>query len=120
MVGHYEANPDQSVYEELPTEGVTIYPTATVDIIDLSGDMVTVRVTIPDVLNQAFSNVVESDENSSDMDFNNFNETLHITVYKDADNRIRLHGSVRQQGAGNDQNGFPIYTFYGFDVIKTE
>ena len=30
IAGHYNANPDESLYEELPTEGIKVYDNATI------------------------------------------------------------------------------------------
>ena len=84
IAGHYEANPDESLYEELPTEGVTVYNTATIDITSLQDNMVSIRIVIPHVINKVFSGVVNGDDSTSDLILNGFCENIMATVYKNS------------------------------------
>lgn len=120
LIGHYEANPDNSVYEELPTQGVKIYPNAEIDITEYDDDVVNIRILIPEVWYRNFRGAValfndDSDVSISDSDLSD----VLMTVYKNADNQVRLHGRARvpkhwAQGVPDD------YHIYGFDVVKTE
>lgn len=121
IVGHYEANPDQSVYEALPTAGVVVYDNASVDIIDVSDNTISFRLTIPDKLAEVFVGEVTSDENTSEMNLYNNRKDVLFNVYKNAEGQVRLHGRYRycyyeyvqgQQVLVDADN-------YGFDVIKT-
>ncbi|MBR4147079.1 MAG: hypothetical protein IKU00_04210 [Bacteroidales bacterium] len=118
IVGHYEANPDESLYQELPTQGVTVYSNATIDITSLSGNSISIRIVIPSVINKVFSGAVNNEENSSDLVLRNFNEDIMMTVYKNSKGQIRMHGRVKRYRY--DSDGILIDSnYYGFDVIKS-
>lgn len=117
IVGHYEANPDESIYQDLPTEGVEIYDNATIDIVALSGNTISLRVVIPGVINKSFSGIVNADEDSSDLVFNNYNEDIRMTVYKNAKGQVRFHGRVKHYFY-NAEHELVNSNNYGFDVIK--
>ena len=120
VLGHYEANPDNSVYEELPTEGVVVYRTTVIDITEYGEGFVSIHITIPDYLNQTFRGQVALNQDDSNISMGETNGAdLLLTVYHDAQQRIRLHGRVRRpkhftEGVPDD------YYIYGFDVIKSE
>ena len=121
IVGHYTPNPDESAYPELPTNGVQVYRNATIDITDLGPEqnLVQLHIVIPDVINKTFSGVLYSNENESDLAFHNFNnEDILMTVYKNKQNQVRLHG--RERRCGSDISGDLIdCALHGFDVVKT-
>ena len=119
IVGHYEANPDESLYEDLPTEGVKVYSNAVLDITSLSNDLISIRIVIPGVINKVFSGPVYSAADNSDIVLLNGNEDIEMTVYKNEDGQIRLHG--REKHYHYDANNVLVSSEnYGFDVIKQE
>ena len=118
IVGHYDANPDESLYEALPTEGVTVYDNATVDITALSDDLISLRIVIPDVINKVFSGAINAEESSSDLVLHNYNEDVMATIYKNSKGQVRLHGRVKHYYY-NANNVLVNSNNYGFDVIKT-
>lgn len=118
IVGHYEANPDPCVYPELPTEGVVVYDNATVEVIDLSDNLVSFRLVIPETLNKVFTGSVPTDGSSSDLGFHNNHEDVLLTVYKNGKGQVRFHGRYRYYYS--DKGGPEDADIYGFDVIKTE
>lgn len=118
IVGHYDANPDESLYEELPTEGVTVYNTVTIDITSLQDNMVSLRIVIPHVINKAFSGVINGDDSTSDLILNGFGEDIMATVYKNSKGQIRMHGRVK--GDRHHRDGDPVINVYGFDVLKAD
>ena len=68
VVGHYEANPDESLYESLPTEGVVVYNNATLDVSAVGATAVSIHIVIPGKVNKTFSGPLDmSDENRSDI-----------------------------------------------------
>ena len=115
--GHYDANPDESLYEELPTEGVIVYPNASIDVIDLSDDLVSVRLNIPETLNIVFSGTVYSASDNSDFVLKNGNDDIRMTVYKNSKGEIRFHG-VQKRYHYNADLQLESSENYGFDVIK--
>ena len=117
IAGHYDANPDESLYEELPTQGVAVYDNATVEIQALSENQVSLRIIIPNVINRVFSGTVFTDESVSDLILHNFQEDISMTVYKNKENQIRLHGRVKRYRYDQD-NVLVDSDNYGFDVIK--
>ena len=119
IVGHYEANPDESLYEELPTTGVAVYDNATIDIQSSGGNQVSLRIVIPGTINKAFSGTVIPDEDSSDLMLVNNNEDISMTVYKNSQNQIRLHGRVKRYHYDSHQVLVDSDN-WGFDVLKTE
>ena len=110
IVGHYEANPDTSVYTPMPTEDVQFYSNATIDITSLDGDLVRLRI---------ITGVATFSENDSNLGFHNTNnEDILMTVYKNAQNQVRLHGMERRYILNSD--GEIINSIvHGFDVVKT-
>ena len=119
IAGQYNANPDESIYEALPTQGVVVYDNATVEITAQSGNLVSVHVIIPGVINKVFSGTVVSDEGSSNIVFRNNNEELIVTVYKNDQNQIRLDGCVKHNYY-NSHGEVIDSDYYGFDVIKED
>ena len=118
IVGHYEANPDSTYYSGLPTEGVVVYPNATIDITSIDSNLVQLRIIIPDVINKTFTGAAVMNENDSDLAFHNNNEDILMTVYKNVKNQVRLHGResrVIYNADGEITDRIPHY----FDVIKT-
>ena len=98
VVGHYEANPDESCYEEYPVENMTTHHNAKVDVIDQGGNIAAIRIVIPNVLNKYFSGVKVGDEghDCEIIAFPGSNEELVIDVYKNDKNQVRLHGNIKQ------------------------
>lgn len=118
IVGHYEANPDESLYQDLPTEGVEVYNNATIDIAAASGKSISLHIVIPEVINKRFSGPVNTTEQESDLTLNNFNEDILMTVYKNAKGQVRFHGRVKHYYYNADHELVNSIN-YGFDVIKT-
>lgn len=118
IIGHYEANPDESLYQDLPTEGVEVYDNATIDIVALSGSSISLRIVIPGVINKNFSGPVYSDDDNSDLVLNNNNEDIMMTVYKNNKGQVRFHGRVKHYYY-NANHELVNSNNYGFDVIKT-
>lgn len=119
IVGHYEANPDTSVYTPMPTEDVQFYSNATIDITSLDGDLVRLRIIIPDVINKNFTGVATVNENDSNLGFHNTNkEDIIMTVYKNSQNQVRLHGMERRYILNSDGEIIDCIV-HGFDVVKT-
>ena len=120
IIGHYEANPDESLYEELPTEGVAVYNNASMDISALSETLISLHIVIPEKINKTFSGAIDmTDDNRSDLILHGFNEDIMMTVYKNAKGQVRFHGRVKHyfydaQGDLVNSNN------YGFDVIKED
>lgn len=119
IVGDYEANPDESIYEEYPTAGVTVYNNATLHVAGLSGDMISIRINIPGVLNKVFSGSVYSAPDNSDIAlvFPNGNEDIRMTVYKNSKGDVRFHG-IQKRYHYNEQHVLISSENYVFDVIK--
>lgn len=118
IVGHYEANPDESLYQDLPTEGVAVYDNATIDIVELSENSISLRIVIPGVLNKNFSGAIYTNEQISDLTLQNFNEDIMMTVYKNSKGQVRFHGRVKHYYYNADHE-LVNSNNYGFDVIKT-
>lgn len=118
IIGHYEANPDNSVYVELPTEGVTIYPNATIDISALEGNFVRLQITIPDVINKVYTGTATMNENDTELSFHNYHEDILMSVYKNKQNQIRLQGRERKCKY-NSEGEVVDCDVHGFDVVKT-
>lgn len=120
VLGHYEANPDESLYQDLPTEGVKVYSDAVIDVVALSDDLVSIRIRIPSVsLNKVFSGVIFSEATNSDIIMKNGNEDISMTVYKNDDGQVRFHGRQKRYYYDADQVLVDSDN-YGFDVIKEE
>ena len=121
VIGHYVANPDESLYEELPTEGVKVYDNAVIDITSLSDNLISIKLNIPDIItNKTFSGPVYSANDNSDIVLQNSNnEDIEMTVYKNEKGQVRLHGRLKRYHY--DVNHVLIDSDnYGFDVIKEE
>ena len=119
IIGHYEANPDESLYEELPTAGVIVYDNAVIDVIDQSDDLVSIRINIPGVLTKVFFGTIYYAEYNSDLVFTNGNEDLRMTVYKNNLNQVRFHGREKRYYYDAD-HVLVDSDNYGFDVIKVD
>lgn len=130
VVGHFEANPDESLYESLPTEGVAVYNNASMDVTPVGSNNLTIHVVIPGKVNRTFSGPINmSNENRSDIamveEINNLNkEDLLMTVYKNDKGQVRFHGRVKHYHYryNNDTQQYDFYKSdnWGFDVIKQE
>ena len=130
VVGHYEANPDESLYEPLPTEGIVVYDNATLDVSAVGTAAVSVHIVIPGKINKTFSGSLDmSDEDRSDITLttviNSTNkEDIWMTVYKNNQGQVRFHGRVKRYYYRIDQETHQSYLYrsdnWGFDVIKQE
>ncbi|MBO6026614.1 MAG: hypothetical protein J6P73_05135 [Bacteroidales bacterium] len=118
IAGHYDANPDESLYEELPTEGIVVYSNASMDVTALSGSSVSIQVRIPDVITKTFSGPVYSAESNSDIVIDNNGFDLRMTVYKNDEGNVKFHGRVQQYYINSDGERVNLHT-YGFDVIRS-
>ena len=112
IVGHYEANSDESLYQDLPTEGVVICDNVAIDITAGSGNSVSLHIVIPDQLNEVFSGVLDTEDNSSDLVLYNTYDDLMASVFKDSQGQIRIHGRVKPKSITNSS------IIRSFDVIK--
>ena len=119
VIGHYEANPDESLYKELPTEGVKVYNNAVIDITSLSDNLISIKLNIPDVIqNKVISGPVYSADDNSDIVLQNSNnEDIQMTVYKNEKGQVRLHGRLKRYHY-DASNVLVSSENYGFDVIK--
>lgn len=117
LIGHYDANPDESLYEALPTAGVKVYSDASIEVIDLSGNLVSVRLTIPGTLNIVFSGTVYSASDNSDFALVSGNDDIRMTVYKNSKGDVRFHG-VQKRSFYDANHVLDHSKNYGFDVIK--
>ena len=131
VVGHYEANPDESLYEALPTEGIAVYDNASLDISAVGNTAISVHIVIPGKVNKNFSGPLNmSDENRSDITLttviNTTNkEDIWMTVYKNENGQVRFHGRVKRYYYRIDtehDNALVLVRSenWGFDVIKEE
>jgi hypothetical protein len=129
VVGHYEANPDESLYEPLPTEGVAVYNNATLDVSAVGATAVSIHIVIPGKVNKTFSGPLNmSDENRSDIALTNIinttnKEDIMMTVYKNDKNQVRFHGRVKRYYYNTEpghENELVDCDNWGFDVIKQE
>ena len=130
VVGHYEANPDESLYEPLPTENVVVYDNASLDVVAVGSTAVSVHIVIPGNINKTFSGPLNmSDENRSDITLTNTinstnKEDIWMTVYKNGQGQVRFHGRVKHYYYRIDQETHQTYLYksdnWGFDVIKQE
>ena len=127
VVGHYEANPDESLYEPLPTEGVAVYNNATLDVSAIGATAVSIHIVIPGKVNKTFSGPLNmSDENRSDIALTNIintanKEDVMMTVYKNDKNQVRFHGRVKRYYYSTEsghENELVKSDDWGFDVIK--
>ena len=129
IIGHYEANPDESLYQELPTEGVAVYNNAVIDITAVGSTSISLHVVIPDKINKTFSGPLNmSDGNRSDITLttviNTSNkEDVWMTVYKNDKGQVRFHGRVKRYYYNTEpghENELIKSDNWGFDVIKQE
>ena len=128
IVGHYEANPDESLYEELPTEGVVVYDHASIDIGAVGNVSISLHIVIPGQINKSFSGAIDmNDEQRSDIVLtnviNNTNkEDVMMTVYKNDEGQVRFHGRVKRYHYSSQPGHENEFTSenWGFDVIKEE
>lgn len=128
VVGHYEANPDESLYEALPTEGVAVYDNATLDVSAVGTTAISIHIVIPDKVNKTFSGPLDlSDETRTDIALlnvinNTTKEDILLTVYKNKEGQVRFHGRVKQYHYRYDTDTGQYYLHHsenwGFDVIK--
>lgn len=130
VIGHYEANPDESVYETLPTQGITVYNNASLDVSAVGTTAVTIHIVIPGTINKTFSGPLDqSDENRSDISLTNVinstnKEDIMLTVYRNDEGRVRFHGRVKRYyyriDATTQQLTLIRSDNWGFDVLKEE
>lgn len=127
VVGHYEANPDESLYEALPTEGIAVYSDASMDVTAVGNSSIYVHVIIPGKVNKTFSGPLDmTDENRSDILLTNVinttnKEDIMMTVYKNAEGQVRFHGRVKRYYYEYNSTGSLVLKRsdnWGFDVIK--
>lgn len=128
VVGHYEANPDESLYEALPTEGVAVYDNATLDVSAVGTTAISIHIVIPGKVNKTFSGPLDlSDETRTDIALlnvinNTTKEDILLTVYKNKEGQVRFHGRVKQYHYRYDTDTGQYYLHHsenwGFDVIK--
>lgn len=126
VVGHFEANPDESLYEELPTEGVAVYDNATMDVTAVGNNSISLHIIIPGRVNKTFSGSLTA---SSDITLTNIindlnKEDIMMTVYKNGKGQVRFHGRVKRYYYRIDSETQNKYLYrsenWGFDVIKQE
>ena len=128
VVGHYEANPDESLYEALPTEGVAVYDNATLDVSAVGTTAISIHIVIPGKVNKTFSGPLDlSDETRTDIALlnvinNTTKEDILLTVYKNKEGQVRFHGRVKQYHYRYDTDTGQYYLHHsenwGFEVIK--
>ena len=128
VVGHYEANPDQSLYDELPTSGIAVYNNASMDVAAVGEHSLSIHFVIPGKVNKTFSGPIDMhDEDRSDIVLttviNTTNkEDIWITVYKNDEGQVRFHGRVKRYYYRYDSDTEEYYLYrsdnWGFDVIK--
>lgn len=120
IVGHYEANPDESLYEELPTAGIEVYRDVSIDLTAQSETLLTLHIVIPGTINKTFTGTIDmNDEHRSDLVLNNFNEDIMMTVYKNEEGQVRFHGRVKHYYY-NAEGELSSSRNWGFDVLKQE
>lgn len=112
IAGHYTSSPDESLYQELPTEGVVIYDNVTIDIGATSENSVSLHIVIPNQINLVFSGTLDSEDNSSDLVLYSYYDDLMASVYKNDQGQIRIHGRVKPK------NLTTTSIIRSFDVIK--
>lgn len=130
VIGHFEANPDESLYQELPTAGMVVYDNATIDISPVgSSASISVHIVIPGKINKSFSGPLNmSNENRSDIAIttiiNTYNkEDIMMTVYKNDKGQVRFHGRVKRyyyNSQPGHENELVKSDNWGFDVIKAD
>ena len=128
IVGHYEANPDESLYQDLPTEGVAVYNNAVIDITAVDNASISLHIVIPGKINKTFSGPLDmSDGNRSNIALlevisSSIKEDILITVYKNDKNQVRFHGRVKRYHYNTEpghENELLNSENWGFDVIKS-
>ncbi len=120
IVGHYEANPDESLYEELPTAGIEVYREVSIDLTAQSETLLSLHIVIPGTINKTFTGTIDmNDEHRSDLVLNNFNEDIMMTVYKNEEGQVRFHGRVKHYYY-NAEGELSSSRNWGFDVLKQE
>ena len=130
VIGHYEANPDESLYQELPTAGMVVYDNTTIDISPVgSSASISVHIVIPGKINKSFSGPLNmSNENRSDIAITNIintynKEDIMMTVYKNDKGQVRFHGRVKRyyyNTKPGHENELIKSDNWGFDVIKAD
>lgn len=130
VIGHYEANPDESLYVALPTEGVAVYNNATIDIGAVGATAISAHIIIPGKINKSFSGPLNMlYEGRSDIILTNIindtnKEDIMMTVYKNEKGQVRFHGRVKRYyyRLVTETNELYLYKSdnWGFDVIKEE
>lgn len=118
ILGHYDANPDESLYQDLPTEGVAVYDNASIDIVAVSENSISLRITIPEVISKSFSGAIYTEDQNPDLSLQNYNDDIRMTVYKNNKGQVRLHGRVKHNYYNADHE-LVNSDNYGFDVVKT-
>lgn len=127
IIGHYEANPDESLYEELPTEGVAVYNNASIDISAEGNTSISLHIVIPGRINKYFSGPLDmSNESRSDIALVNVinhsnQEDILLTVYTNDKGQVRFHGRVKDYFYSTEPGHEDELTNshnWGFDVIK--
>lgn len=120
IIGRYEANPDESCYPDYPVDGMVFYTNTTITIEDLSGNMISLRVVIPNVTTKVYTGVAGNEENGTEIILTNHSagNDILLTVYKNKDGKIRLHG--RDRHCVKDSEGVLNCDFNGIEVIKKE
>ena len=127
IVGHYEPNPDQSLYETLPNAVETIYSNATIDITASGANSISLHILIPGTINKTFSGPLNTDyANRSDIALTSVintysKEDIMMTVYKNNDGQVRFHGRVKRyiySTKPGHENELVKSENWGFDVLK--
>ena len=120
IAGSYVSNPDESIYEESPTAGTSLYDNVSLTITELSDNNISVRIIIPDQINKVFTGSIEPNNSLAIIKLSQgFYESFTANVYKDSQNRIRLSGN--ESISYYDANGEVVdKKVHGFDVIKVE
>lgn len=130
VVGHYEANPDESLYEALPVEGIAVYNTTKMDLTAEGNISLSLHIVIPGHVNKTFSGPINmSNDNRSDIVLTNVinslnKEDIMMTVYKNEEGQVRFHGRVKRYYYKIDPKTQKPYLErsdnWGFDVIKEQ
>ena len=129
VIGHYEANPDESLYQDLPTEGVDIYDNAVIDISAAGSTSISLHIVIPGVINKSFSGPLDvANNNRTEITLTNIlssssKEDIMMTVYKNDKGQVRFHGRVKRYYYSTEpghENELVKSNNWSFDVIKEE
>lgn len=127
VIGHYEANPDESLYQELPTEGVVVYDNASIDISAAGSTSISLHIVIPSQINKTFSGPLNTSGSSTDITLTNIinntnKEDIMMTVYTNDKGQVRFHGRVKRYYYQYDTETNELVLNrsdnWGFDVIK--